>query len=344
MINLRSDNESPVAQPILDSLIKVNKGSEGAYGADSTTISLETQISALFETDVSVFPVATGTAANALSLSLMCPPFGAVYCHPGAHINTDECGAPEFFTGGGKLICVDGDHGLVDPLELDRVLAKTGAHGIHECLPSALSVTQASEAGTVYGLEQLQALTEIAHRYGMKVHMDGARFANAMYSLGCSPAEATWKQGIDVLVLGATKNGAMAAEAVVIFNKELAGEFERRRKRAGHLFSKMRYLSAQLAAYLSNGLWLELAEQANLTASRLANGLVAEKGVSLVHPVHANEVFVDMPEAALVALETNDIAFYRWPTGPKHARMVCAFTTTEDEIDQVLAIIRQALS
>lgn len=346
MINLRSDNESPVAAPILDAVVAANTGFAAAYGDDPISAGLTARFSALFETPVTVYPVATGTAANALVLSHLCPPYGAVFCHDEAHINTDECGAPEFFTGGAKLIPIAGPDGLITVEALSARLARTGAHGIHESQPAVLSLTQASELGRVYPPDHLKALCDRAHGDGLKVHMDGARFANALVHLGCSPADLTWRAGVDALAFGATKNGAMAAEAVVLFTPEPAAAMPRRRKRAGHLFSKMRYLSAQLDAYLTDDLWLTLARQANRAAARLADGLTAGAadgaGVEILYPVEANELFVAMPAAALDHLEQAGVAYYRWPTGAGHARLVCSHATTDAEVDRVIALVREA--
>jgi len=239
-----------------------NTGLVPSYGADEITERLQGAASKVFEREVSIFPVATGTAANALALAQLSPPFGGIYCHEGAHIVTDECGAPELFTGGAKLLGLPSPSGKIGPDAIDASVALANDMGVHHVKPSAVSVTQATELGTVYALGELEAVTAAAKRHGLAVHMDGARFANALVHLGCSPAEATWKAGIDVLSFGASKNGALAAEAVVFFDPRRAEDFERRRKQAGHLWSKLRYLSCQLVAYLENDLWLQNARQA----------------------------------------------------------------------------------
>jgi threonine aldolase len=296
--------------------------------------------SKLFDTDVVIYPVANGTAANALALSQIAPPYGGVYCHTGAHIMTDECGAPEFFTGGAKLLGLASPTGKIGPQALAAAVAFAEEMGVHHVRPSAVSVTQATELGTVYGLEELSTLTTTAKRYGLNVHMDGARFANAMARLGCTPAEATWKCGVDVLSLGASKNGALCAEAVVFFNRALAEGFERRRKQAGHLWSKLRYLSCQLLAYLEDGLWLRNAAQANAMASRLARGLMDLPYATLLQNVEANEVFVALPEKLIERLEKADFHFYRWPLiqVPEGAtvRLVTSYMTTEADVDDFL--------
>ena len=248
--NFGSDNVTPVCAPIMAAINAANTGLLPSYGADEFTERLQRAASAVFEREVSIYPVATGTAANALALAQLVPPFGGIYCHEGAHIVTDECGAPELFTGGAKLLGLPSPDGKIGPEAIEASVALANDMGVHHVKPSAISVTQATELGTVYGLDELADLTAAAKRHGLPVHMDGARFANAVAHLGCSPAEATWKAGIDVLSFGASKNGALAAEAVVFFDPRRAEDFERRRKRAGHLWSKLRYLSCQLLAYL----------------------------------------------------------------------------------------------
>jgi threonine aldolase len=338
--NFGSDNVTPVCAPILSAIQAANAAPTGSYGADPFTERLTGVASKLFDTDVVIYPVATGTAANALALSQIAPPYGGVYCHTGAHIMTDECGAPEFFTGGAKLLGLASPTGKVGPQALAAAVAFAEEMGVHHVRPSAVSVTQATELGTVYGLEELSTLTTTAKRYGLNVHMDGARFANAMARLGCTPAEATWKCGVDVLSLGASKNGALCAEAVVFFNRALAEGFERRRKQAGHLWSKLRYLSCQLLAYLEDGLWLRNAAQANAMASRLARGLMDLPYATLLQNVEANEVFVALPEKLIERLEKADFHFYRWPLiqVPEGAtvRLVTSYMTTEADVDDFL--------
>ncbi|MCK5275786.1 MAG: low specificity L-threonine aldolase, partial [Alphaproteobacteria bacterium] len=258
-MNFASDNTAGVSPEMLEALARANEGRAMPYGNDEVTARVKDRIAGIFETEVEVFPVATGTAANALSISLLAPAWGAVWCHPESHANTDECAAPEFYTGGAKLIPVPGEHGKISAAGLGHALEYAGHRGVHEALPSAVTVSQASEAGTVYTPDEVAAISELCRSRELGLHMDGARFANALVALGCSPAEATWKAGVDILSFGATKNGALAAEAVVIFTESLrakAAEMGFRRKRAAHLFSKMRFLSAQLEAYLADDLWL----------------------------------------------------------------------------------------
>lgn len=333
-MNFMSDNVTGAAPEILDALVAANKGTAPSYGADEWTHRLTTRLSTLFERDVAVFPVATGTAANALSLAALTPPWGSIYCHAEAHIQADECGAPEMFTGGAKLVPLPGDHGKITPDTLSDALARVHKGFVHSVQPAALSLTQATECGTVYTPDELAALTAIARRHGLYVHMDGARFANAMATLGCSPADATWRVGVDVLSFGATKNGALGAEAVVFFDRSLTENFGYRRKRAAHLFSKMRFLSAQLEAYLHDGLWLRLAGHANRMAQRLADGLSALPGAALAHPVDANEVFVSLPEPVIAGLEAAGFGFYRWDGSV--VRLVTAWSTQEADVDALV--------
>ena len=315
-MNFCSDNVTGVAPEIMAALVAVNEGAAMSYGDDECTQRLEARFSELFETEVVVFPVATGSAANALALSVITPPFGAIYCHAGAHINTDECGAPELYTGGAKLVTLPGRDGKINATDLEATLAGSGAGIVHHMQPATVSLTQATELGTVYQAGEIRQLAEVTHNnYGLGLHMDGARFANAVVSLGCTPADITWRVGVDVLSFGATKNGAMAAEAVVFFNPSLAQTFSYRRKRGGHLFSKMRFLSAQLEAYITDDLWLKNASHANSMATKLAAGLTTLPRVQLCAPVEVNEIFLRLPETVIEGLFCEGFSFYRWETG-----------------------------
>lgn len=338
-MNFMSDNVAGAAPEILAALTAANQGAAPSYGADEWTRRLTARLSALFEREVAVFPVATGTAANALALAAVTPPWGSIYCHAEAHIQADECGAPEMYTGGAKLVPLDGAHGKLDPDRLSAALGRAPKGFVHAVQPAALSLTQATEAGTVYSPAEIAALSAIAAHHGLRVHMDGARFANAVASLGCSPADVTWRAGVDVLSFGATKNGALGAEAVVFFDRDLSEDFGYRRKRAAHLFSKMRFLSAQLDAYLTDGLWLRLAGHANRMARRLADGLSALPGAAPVHPVEANELFIALPEPVIAGLETAGFGFYRWD-GPV-LRLVTAWNTEQAHVDALVATARK---
>jgi threonine aldolase len=341
-MNFASDNVTGVSPEIMAALNAANAGSAMPYGQDECTQRLNAQFNELFETQVTIFPVATGSAANSLVLSVMTPPFGAIYCHAESHINVDECGAPEFYTGGAKLVTLSGSAGKIQATDLAAVLARAGAGVVHHVQPAAVSITQATEAGTVYTPDEIRALSELAQSYGLYLHMDGARFANAVVSLGCSPAEVTWRAGVDVLCFGATKNGAMAAEAAIFFNPTLAKTFGYRRKRAGHLFSKMRFLSAQLEAYITEDLWLRNAEHANQMARKLAQGLVELPGVKLCHPVEANELFIQLPEAVISGLLADGFQFYRWEgENSTTLRLVTAFNTSEADVDAFIKVARR---
>jgi threonine aldolase len=330
-----SDNVAGAAPEIVAALVAAATGPAMPYGADDWTASVEKKLAAAFETDdIVVFQVATGTAANVTSLSAIMPPWGAVLCHESSHINVDESSAPEFYTGG-RLIGLPGEGGKLSLETVERAFRSIGQRGVHQVQPRVLSLTQATESGTIYSPSEIAALSGLAHAHGCKVQMDGARFANAVAHQGCSPAEMTWKAGVDVLSFGATKNGCMAAEAVIFFGKEKAGDYANRRKRGGHLVSKMRFISAQLDAYLEAGLWLDLARHANAAAQKLASGLTALPGFGLMWPVEANELFVTLPPAAIDRLSVAGAGFYRWDEGS--IRLVTSFATTDEEVEQFLA-------
>lgn len=342
--NFKSDNVTPVCNAILAAINAANVGSASSYGGDDFTLRLQAVASEVFATEVAVFPVTTGTAANALALSHIVPPYGAVYCHDAAHIYTDECGAPEFFAGGAKMIGLRAADGKLTPGKLADAIAFANDMGVHHVKPGAVSLSQATEWGTVYDRSEVAAIAAVAKQQGLPVHMDGARFANALAHLGCTPAEATWKSGVDVLSLGATKNGALCAEAVVFFDPARARDFERRRKQAGHLWSKMRFLSAQLLAYFEHGLWLENARHANAMASSLAEGLRGIAGATLLQSVEANEVFVALPEPTVAALERQGFGFYRWPLSAAPSgvaiRLVTSYATPNAHVEEFLAAAR----
>ena len=340
--NFCSDNVTGAAPEILEALVAANAGPQTSYGEDEAGLRLEGLFSELFETEVAVLTVATGTAANALALSVASPPYGAIYCHREAHINVDECGAPEFFTGGGKLVALSGAHAKLDPETLEAAI--TGAGVVHHPQPAAISISQASETGSLYQPDELAALSAVARRHGLPLHMDGARFANALVALDLSPAEMSWKAGVDLLSFGATKNGALAAEAVILFGdlRARAEELAYRRKRGGHLVSKGRLLSVQLEAYLRDELWLRNARHANAMAKRLSEGLAALSGVELLHPVEANMIFARLPAALIAGLRGEGFRFYDWGAeGDNEIRLVTAFCTREAEVESFLAAARR---
>jgi len=333
--DFRSDNVTGVAPQIMDAIVAANAGTVSSYGDDETTALVQSRLAEIFETDVWMFPIATGTAANSLSLAALTPSHGSVYCHYEAHIEVDECGAPEFYTGGAKLVLLGDADGKFTAAELEGKLASAHIGFQHAVQPAAVSVTQAAELGTIYSVDELKAIGDVADKYNLGYHMDGARFANALVSLGCTPAEMSWKAGVDVLSFGATKNGAMAAEAVVFFKEELAENFLYRRKRGGHLFSKMRFLSAQLEAYLADDLWLNNARYSNGLAARLAKSLEDLPGGKLFAPVQANEIFIGLPAAVIEAMEAAGHLFYRWTTDGDNIviRLVTGFSTDESMVD-----------
>ena len=346
-MNFRSDNEAGVHPSILEAVGRAfASGSTPSYGADQWTQRVERRLREIFEKpDLLAFPVATGTAANVLALSCCTPSWGAIYCHPEAHINVDEANAPEFFTSGAKLVPIPGTAGKMDLKKLAAALAQPVYGVVHHPQPTAVSITQATECGTAYDPDEIAAIGSTTHRHGLKLHMDGARFANALSYVGCSAAEMSWRAGVDVLSLGATKNGAMAAEVVVFFEPELARTFEFRRKRGGHLFSKMRFLSAQLEAYLSDGLWLGNARHANTMARRLVAGLTTMKGTQLLYPVDANEIFVILPSHMHDALQDAGAQYHPWPSdrlGERAFRLVTAFDTDPADVDKFLSIAKGA--
>ena len=345
-LDFSSDNVSGAAPEVLAALAAVNDGPRQSYGADPHTAALERRATELFERPVRILPVATGTAANALALSLLARPYQAIYCHTIAHVMTDECGAPEFYSGGAKLLALPSSDGRLLPQQLSEAVAFARSMGVHHVQPAAVSISQATEWGTVYTAAELDALTTAAHELGLRVHMDGARFANALVHLGCSPAEASWRRGIDVLSFGATKNGALAAEAVVLFDPAQAAELELRRKRSGHLWSKMRFLSVQLNAYLADDLWLRHARHANSMAARLAAGLTPLPGVQLLQPVEANELFVALPAAVAARLREQGYEFYDWPAAPGIGGAVVRLVTSYDmqaaDVDGFVAAARRS--
>jgi threonine aldolase len=346
-----SDNAAGIAPEILAAIACASEGFALAYGNDNWTRRFERQLADIFEHEVAVFLAATGTAANALALAHVTPPWGAVLCHAESHVIIDEGGAPEFFGGGLKLIGLAGEGCKLAPNIVQAAIDKYSGHIPHQVNAASLSLTQATEAGTIYRTHEIAALADIAHARGLRVQMDGARFANALARLNASPAEATWKSGIDVLCFGATKGGAMAAEAVIFFDPKLAERMPERRKRGGHLLSKHRFLAAQFDAFLSEGLWLRLARHANGMADLLAQRLAAA-GVRLVWPVEANLVFALLPQALDARLKAAGATYYvrssdSLPAGLRIGqdhmlvRLVTSFATQESEIARFAELVRK---
>lgn len=336
-MHFTSDNTATVSPEILAALSEANAGPTMPYDGDPWSNRLNEAFSAFFDTEVTAFAVTSGTAANALALSCMTPPFGAVVCHREAHINVDECGAPEFYTGGAKLLLADGFGAKIAPESFAAVLAGMRIGDVHQVQPRVLSLTQATELGCVYTPAEVATLAQAARSRGMGVHMDGARFANALAHLNCHPADITWKAGVDVLCFGATKNGALAAEAVVFFNRDMAAEFPFRRKRGGHLLCKGRYISAQLLAYLETGLWRRNAERAN----RLAQKIAAALPERLLYPVQANEVFLEVGLQGAHQLRAQGFEFYDWGAeGSGQIRLVVSWDQIEIEVQALAAALR----
>jgi threonine aldolase len=331
----KSDNTAAVSPEILAAIAEVNHGAVMAYGADAWSARLDAVFGKFFETEVRVFAVSSGTAANSLAIATLCPPWGTVLTHAEAHIERDECGAPEFFTGGAKLSLVGGAGAKIAADDLRARLAWFEPH-VHGVQPRMLSITQATERGAVYSPREIRALADIARERRMAVHMDGARFANALVALEVSPAELSWKAGVDVLSLGVIKNGGMNAEAVVFFDPARVGDFEYRRKRAGQLACKGRYASVQLTSYLETGLWRRNAERAN----RLAAKIAAAAPQLLSEPFATNQVFMKLGDERIAQL-SREFGFYPWgPTGSGEARFVCSWDTPDEDVDALCAALR----
>jgi threonine aldolase len=337
-----SDNWAGVHPEILSALSRANEDAVPSYGGDALTKRVEERFSELFERDVAVFFVATGGAANSLALAQMTPAWGMILCHQESHIQMDECGAPEFFTGGAKLLPLEGAAAKLSPEIIRAALAGFPERPPHGMPASSLSITQATECGAVYSVVEVNALGRLAKEKKLKFHMDGARFANAVAALSCAPADLTWKAGVDVLSFGATKNGCLAAEAVVFFNPNDAKDFMFRRKRAAQLFSKMRFIAAQFDAYLDDNLWLRMAAHANAMAAKLSAGLEAA-GAKVWHPTEANEVFVSFAPEVEQRLVAAGAAFYPWvapgdPANGTMRRLICSWATREAEVERFVNV------
>lgn len=339
-----SDNAGPVHPQIMERIARDNAGFAMPYGNDAGMQEVRSAIRDLFEApEAAVYLVATGTAANVLALACYTQPYQRVFCSAVAHVEQDECNAPEFYNGGAKLTLVPTEDKMT-PDALRAAIAPIGTGNVHAAQRGPVSITQVTERGSVYTLDELRALTGVAKEYDLPVHLDGARFANAMVALGCTPAEMTWKAGVDVVSFGGTKNGCMGVEAVIFFDPQKAWEFELRRKRGAHLFSKHRYLSAQMAGYLHDGLWTQMATQANANAKHLADGLRA-KGATFIHEPAANMVFARFPRATHQRLHDAGARYYVWegalegddPAELLGARLVCDWSISTDMIDQFLS-------
>lgn len=337
---LASDNTSGICPAAMDYLIRANQQDDLAYGDDRWTARASDCFRELFETDCEVFFVFNGTAANSLALASTCQSYHSVICHQQAHVETDECGGPEFFSNGSKLLTVGGDDGRIRADDIATTVTRRA--DIHYPRPKAVSLTQATEVGTVYGLDDLRAIREVADRFDLKVHMDGARFANACAGLDVAPADLTWRAGVDVLCFSGTKNGLAFGEAVIFFDRDMALEFDYRCKQAGQLASKMRYLAAPWLGLLESGAWLANAQHANAMARRLADGVQQLEGVRLMFPVQANSVFLELSPQTQQALRESNWAFYTF-IGEGGVRFVCSWNTTRELVDQLIHDIRLAL-
>jgi threonine aldolase len=340
-IELRSDNSAGTAPEILDAIVAANVGTALAYGDDEVTSRLHEVVREVFEHDTArVFPVTSGTAANALSLSAICPPWGAVLCHDTAHILNSEGGATSLLASGAVMRGVPGDGSLMSVDGLRAALDSTRWGDPHHSQPAALSFTQPTDLGTIYPVERIAELTSIARERGLRVHLDGARIANALVALGCSAADMTWRAGVDIVSLGATKNGGLSAEAIVVFDAAAADELVYRTKRSGHVTSKMRFQSAQLIGYLRDDVWRRLARNSNDRMAELAAGLatMGDRGVELVNSPDVNMLFVRLPDEHITRLEAAGLLFYTM--GPGLIRLVTNWSTTPDEIDRTLAAFR----
>jgi len=324
-----SDNVAPICPEAWAALQEANAHFAPSYGEDRWTARVCDRVREIFETNCDVYFVLTGTAANALALAQLCKSFQSVICHRHAHLQTDECGAPEFFTGGSKLLLVRGADGKID---IDQVEALLASHNeLHSHKPGAISISQATEFGTVYTSDQIAAIGDLARTHRLFLHMDGARFANAIASLNCAPKAITWEAGVDVLCFGGTKNGAAVGELVIFFDKEISREFDYRTKQAGHLGSKMRFLAAPWLGLLTGDVWLRNAQHANDAARRLASRLRKEAGIESVLPVEANAVFVSMDERLAKGLQARGWRFYKF-IEPDIYRLMCSWATTERDI------------
>lgn len=336
MANFGSDNTSGVHPTIVESIVAASAGAAPAYGTDDLTRSVESKLSALFECDVTVLLVGTGTAANCIGLATLCPSVGGIFTHAEAHIVNDESTAPELYTGGARQFTVGGDDAKPDLEELEQKIEVSGARGVHSVKPSVISISNLTELGARFSPDETAAYSELAKSRGMKLFMDGARFANAVAGSSDSPADLTWRAGVDALSFGATKNGAMAAEALVFFNPDEAMLAEFHRKRGGHLWSKHRYLAAQFDAYLEDDLWLDLARMSNVNMARLRDGILSSHNASILAGGDGNELFITFKEGVAESLLQRGHMFYAWPSLPNAYRLVTSFTTTTMEIDEFI--------
>ena len=338
MQHFASDNYAGICPEALQALLAANAGDAPAYGDDEWTRRVSDRLRELFATDCDIYFVFNGTAANSLALASLCQSYHGVICHELAHVETDECGGPEFFSNGSKLLPAKGENGKLTPEAVLEVITRRS--DIHYPKPRVVTLTQATEVGTLYRPTEIAAIADLAHQHGLRVHMDGARFANAVAAQDVAPADLTWRAGVDVLCFGGTKMGLPVGEAVVFFDRALAQDFAWRCKQAGQLASKMRFLSAPWLGMLENDVWLRHAAHANAMAQRLAAGLASIPGASLLFPVEANGVFVSLPEAVIDGLHAIGWRFYTF-IGAGGARFMCAWNTSPQRVDALLADLRK---
>lgn len=348
-----SDNAAGAHQKISDNLLKHSSGFAGSYGASDLDKKVEAKFSEIFETKTHVFFVSTGTAANSLALSASAKAGGIALCHEDAHVIEDECGAPEFFTGGCRLAPVAGEGGKISNDTLSTVMGNLAPENVHHGRLMATTITQATELGTLYSVDEISTLADICHQHNVPLHMDGARFANAIASSNATPAQMTWRSGVDYVSFGATKNGCWCAEALICFDEVKAQEIAYMRKRAGQLFSKSRFVAAQFDAYFEDDLWLDLARHSNLMAQKLANGFERSAFADLAYAPQSNEVFVAIAPAKALNLRENGAVFYEWSLPKSHSdaisrlvssgkqlyRFVTSFQTTPEEIEKLINIL-----
>ncbi len=335
-----SDNYAGICPEAWQAMEQANHGFATSYGDDAWTLQACNALRDFFETDCEVFFAFNGTAANSLALASLCQSYHSVICHETAHVETDECGAMEFFSNGTKLLTVSGPDGKVDLAEVEHTVNKRA--DIHYPKPKALSITQSTELGTLYTPDELVAIHGTTKRLGLKLHMDGARFANALASLQLPPKELTWRAGVDVLTFGGTKSGMAYGEAVVFFDREMAGEFDYRCKQAGQLASKMRFLAAPWMGLLKEGALLRHAAHANRCARSLSEQLAAIPNVSMVHPTEANAVFIQIPEQAIEELRRKGWVFYTF-IGSGHCRFMCSWATTDADVTSLVEDVKKAV-
>ncbi|MBI3853297.1 MAG: low specificity L-threonine aldolase [Verrucomicrobia bacterium] len=336
-----SDNYAGICPEAFAAMVEANQGHAVSYGDDPWTEKAADLIRKVFETPCEVFFVFNGTAANSLSLASLCQSYHSILCHETAHVEVAECGAPEFFANGTKVLLMPGANGKIDPTAIDRMVNKRT--DIHYPKPRAISLTQATEVGTVYSVDELKTLTDTARQFGLRVQMDGARFANAVVALGVKPKEITWQAGVDVLCFGGTKNGIAVGEAVVFFNLELAREFDYRCKQAGQLASKMRFLAAPWVGMLQDGAWLRHARHANDMARRLEAAIRGLPGAKIQFPCQTNSVFVRLPEPVITAMHQRGWKFYTH-VSQDDCRLMCSWDTTTEDVDQFAADLKSLLS